>query len=60
MARHEYKVGINFREGKEQDAYRSATAAPPPPQPEKNEEEMREYEDFPENDGAKDSDSDSD
>ena len=59
LARHEYKVGIQFIDEKEQDSYRAATAVvPAAPVPE--EEPMREYEDFPEENGKKDSDSDSD
>ena len=58
LARHEYKIGIDFQEGKEKDAYRAATAKPPTPPP--AEPEMREYEDFPDENGRKDSDSDSD
>lgn len=59
LARHEYKVGIKFINEKEQDSYRAATAVvPAAPVPE--EEPMREYEDFPEENGKRDSDSDSD
>ncbi len=59
LARHEYKIGIQFKDNKEQDSYRAATAAVPA-EPEPPEEKMREYEDFPEENGQKDSDSDSD
>ena len=59
LARHEYKIGIQFKDNKEQDSYRAATAAVPAA-PEPAEEKMREYEDFPEENGRKDSDSDSD
>jgi hypothetical protein len=60
LARHEYKIGIEFRDSKEQDSYRAATAAVPDPPPAEEEEKMREYEDFPDENGKKDSDSDSD
>ena len=60
LARHEYKVGIKFINEKEQDSYRAMTAKEPEPTPVKNEPEMREYEDFPDENGRKDSDSDSD
>lgn len=61
LARNEYKVEINFTEGGEKDAYRAATAAVPVAVTEEEVEEMREYEDFPEErNGKKDSDSDSD
>ena len=60
LARHEYKIGINFQEGKEKDAYRAATAKPKTPPPVEPEEEMREYEDFPDENGQRDQDSDSD
>ena len=59
LARHEYKVGIKFISEKEQDSYRAMTARAPEPAPEP-EKEMREYEDFPDENGRKDSDSDSD
>jgi hypothetical protein len=59
LARHEYKIGIQFKDSKEQDSYRGATAAVPA-EPEPPEEKMREYEDFPDENGRKDSDSDSD
>lgn len=61
IARHEYKIGINFIDTAEQDSYRAATAAPKPePEPAVEEGKMTEYEDFPEENGKKDSDSDSD
>ena len=61
LARHEYKIGIHFKDSKEQDSYRAATAAvPDPPPPAAEDEKMREYEDFPDENGKKDSDSDSD
>ena len=60
LARHEYKIGINFQDGVEKDAYRTATAAPPPAPPAPEEGTMPEYEDFPEENGGKESDSDSD
>jgi len=59
LARHEYKIGIKFIDEKTQDSYRAATAAVPA-EPIQEEEEMREYEDFPDENGKKDSDSDSD
>ena len=60
LSRHEYKVGIKFITEKEQDSYRAMTAKEPEKPPAKEEPEMREYEDFPEENGRKDSDSDSD
>jgi len=60
LARHEYKIGIKFEEGREKDAYRTATAAVPTPVVQE-EPELKEYEDFPDENGrAQDSDSDSD
>ena len=53
-------MGIKFISEKEQDSYRAATAAVPDPVPQEEEKEMQEYEDFPEENGRKDSDSDSD
>jgi len=61
IARHEYKIGITFIDTAEQDSYRAATAAvKPDPKPAAEEGKMTEYEDFPEENGRKDSDSDSD
>ena len=61
IALHEYKIGINFIDTAEQDSYRAATAAvKPDPEPAVEEGKMTEYEDFPEENGKKDSDSDSD
>ena len=60
MLRRRYKIEINFKEGEEQDSYRAATAAVPVTEPVPEEETMREYEDFPDENGKKDSDSDSD
>jgi len=60
LARHEYKVGIRFITEKEQDSYRAMTARAPEPAPQQQEEEMTQYEDFPDENGRKDSDSDSD
>ena len=60
LARHEYKVGIKFITEKEQDSYRAMTARVPEPVPQQQEEEMREYEDFPDENGRRDQDSDSD
>lgn len=64
LARHEYKVGIKFVSEKEQDSYRAATAAVPESvpvlQPGEPEEETKTYEDFPEENGNRDQDSDSD
>ena len=60
IARHEYKIGIKFIDEAEQDSYRAATAKPKTPEPPVDEGKMTEYEDFPEENGRKDSDSDSD
>ena len=60
LARHEYKVGIKFITEKEQDSYRAMTARAPEVAPQPQEEEMREYEDFPDENGRRDQDSDSD
>ena len=61
IARHEYKIGIKFIDTAEQDSYRAATAAvKPDPTPPVDEGKMTEYEDFPDENGRKDSDSDSD
>lgn len=61
IARHEYKIGIKFIDTAEQDSYRAATAAvKPDPAPPVDEGKMTEYEDFPDENGRKDSDSDSD
>jgi hypothetical protein len=59
IARHEYKIGIKFIDTAEQDSYRAATAVVPAAAPIPD-EKMTEYEDFPEENGRKDSDSDSD
>ena len=59
LSRHEYTVGIKFINEKEQDSYRAMTARAPEPTAEP-EPEMKEYEDFPDENGRKDSDSDSD
>jgi hypothetical protein len=61
IARHEYKIGIKFVDAKEEDSYRAATAKVVVPEaPPVDEGKMTEYEDFPEENGRKDSDSDSD
>merc|ERR1712080_261050 len=60
IARHEYKIGITFIDTAEQDSYRAATAKVKTPEPPVDEGKMTEYEDFPDENGRKDSDSDSD
>lgn len=58
IARHEYKLEIDYCD-KEESSYKVA-AAKKEPQPEEEEEKERVYEDFPDENGERKFDSDSD